>query len=246
MLRNSFIFLPKVGVATEKKLFDQDIKSWSDFLKIEKIKGFSKKKKELCNKILTEASNALINENSKFFNKVPSKEKWRLYEDFKDQVVFLDIEIGRNNQDIILIGLFDGFESKFFVKGVNLGKEEFFKELNKYKLVISFNGSAFDIPLIERYFRTAIELPHWDIKHACLKLGLKGGLKEVEIMLNLTRPVHLYGNPSELWRTFFASKDREYLDLLIKYNEEDIVNLKPIAEFCFKELKERLIKKDPS
>lgn len=242
MLRRSFILLPGLGLKTEKKLWSQGILTWNDFLKQDKIKGISTKKKQNYNLLIKQASQALVQENSHFFKKIPSKESWRLYEDFKDQAVFLDIEIGRNNKDLILIGLFDGYETKTFVKGVNLHKELFFKELAKYKLLITFNGGSFDIPIIERHFKTAIDLPHFDLKHACVRLGLTGGLKDVELMLDLKRPSHLYGNPSDLWRTFFASKDQEYLELLIKYNEEDIINLKPLAEFCFIELKEKLIK----
>ena len=206
MLRGSFILLPGLGLTREKKLFSSGILTWNDFLKQEKIKGISAKKKEDYNKLLQEASQALVQENSHFFKKIPSREAWRLYDDFKDKAVFLDIEIGENNKDLILIGLFDGYETKMFVKGVNLEKEVFFNELSKYKLIITFNGGSFDIPIIERYFNTAIDLPHFDLKHACLRLGLKGGLKKIETHLNLKRPTHLYGNPSDLWRTFFAAR----------------------------------------
>src|SRR3989344_2854276 len=241
MLKNSFTFLPKVGRRTESRLWSQKILTWNDFLVKEKVKGFSKEKKEQCNLMLKQASKALIEEDANFFLKFPLKEQWRLYEEFKEKVLFLDIEIGTSNKELTVIGMFDGFEYGSFVKGVNLERDTFFKVLERYKLLVTFNGAAFDIPIIERYFNRAIQMPHFDLKHAAASLGLKGGLKEIEIKLNLRRPSRLYGNPVELWRAFHASKDREYLDLLLNYNEEDVVNLKPLADYCVKEIKKRLL-----
>lgn len=45
---------------------------------------------------------------------------------------------------------------------------------------------------------------------------------------------------AELWRTFRATGDEYYLDLLVKYNEEDIINLKPLADFAVKGLWDRI------
>ena len=52
----------------------------------------------------------------------------------------------------------------------------------------------------------------------------------MEKKLNLKRPPHLKGNPVDLWKAFHASGDREYLDLLIEYNGEDIENLKMVMD----------------
>ncbi len=79
-------------------------------------------------------------------------------------------------------------------------------------------------------------MPHIDLKPLCVNLELKGGLKEVEKVLNLKRPPHLYGNPVELWKTFHASGDREYLDLLLEYNREDCENLKGVMDYVYEEM----------
>jgi len=39
-----------------------------------------------------------------------------------------------------------------------------------------------------------------------------------------------------LWHQFKSTGNKKYLDLLVKYNEEDIVNLKPLAEYAIPEL----------
>jgi len=76
----------------------------------------------------------------------------------------------------------------------------------------------------------------------CVKLGLKGGLKEIERILELKRPAHLYGNPVELWKAFQASGDKDYLDLLLQYNAEDIENLRGVMGYGYKELSNKIYK----
>ena len=98
------------------------------------------------------------------------------------------------------------------------------------------------MPKLKKELDVEINLPHLDLKPLCVNLNLKGGLKKVEKILNLKRPSHLYGNPVNLWKTFHASGDREYLDLLIEYNREDIENLKFIADHIYKKMSEKLYK----
>jgi uncharacterized protein YprB with RNaseH-like and TPR domain len=39
-----------------------------------------------------------------------------------------------------------------------------------------------------------------------------------------------------LWEQFKSTKDADFLNKLIKYNEEDIINLKPLADYAVREL----------
>ena len=106
--------------------------------------------------------------------------------------------------------------------------------------MITFNGAAFDLPKLKKQLNLQLTIPHIDLKPVCLKLNLNGGLKEIEHILNLKRPSHLYGSPIELWKAFHASGDREYLQLLLDYNREDCENLQRIMDYCYKKLKENL------
>ena len=67
-------------------------------------------------------------------------------------------------------------------------------------------------------------------------------MKEVEKIFDLKRPSHLYGNPIDLWHAFHASGDREYLDLLLDYNGEDIENLKAIVDIVYKKYRNKIYK----
>ena len=241
MIKNSFIFLEGIGKKKEINLWKCGINNWEEFIKRDEIKGISKQRKKYYDSTLNEAKKQLFNEDLNLFFKFPSKERWRLYEHFKDEVLYLDIEIGSTRDDIILIGMFDGFNVKTMVKNYNMDKEIFINEIKKYKLLITYNGLSFDVPAIEKYFGIKLNILHVDLKNLCLRLGLKDGLKEVEKKLNLKRPLNLYGRPYDAYKAFIASGDKEYLELLIKYNEEDIVNLKAIMEYCYKHLKDKFI-----
>ncbi len=237
MIRDSFIFLEKVGKKKENNLWEQGIKNWQDFLKKEKIKGISKKRKLYYNRKIKEAQKALLDENPSYFvNKLPQIEMWRIYEYFKEDCCFLDIEVDSYGK-IVLLGVSDYYNTHFFVKGVNLEKNTIEKELQKYKIIITFNGGAFDLPKLRKELKLNISHPHIDLKPLCINIGLTGGLKEVEKRLNLRRPANLKGNPVDLWKSFHASGDKEYLDLLLEYNREDIENLKGVIDFVYKKMK---------
>ena len=242
MIRSSFVFLEGIGRKTEEKLWEIGVKDWDEFLKRKEIKGLSKKRKYYYDRKLREAKKALQKQEVSFFlEKLPLKEHWRLYELFKSECVFLDVEVDSRGR-IIVMTLFDGFETKTMVKGVNLEKEILEKEIGKYKLLITYNGSAFDVPKIEKEFGVNMKMPHIDLKPLCLRLGLKGGLKEVERQLGIHRPQHLRGHAVGAWKAFWASGDKEWLELLIKYNEEDVVNLKQLVEKCIGRMQGKIYK----
>ncbi len=246
MIENSFIFLEKVSTKKEQNIWQQGIKNWDHFLKTKKIKGISYTTKQYYGHKLKQAQLALYNDNLGFFN-LPQKENWRLYNYFRNQTGYLDIEVDSKGK-IILVGISNHYHTNTFVKGINLEKKHLTKELSKYKLIVTFNGSSFDLPKLKKQLNITITQPHIDLKPLCINLNLKGGLKEVEKQLNLNRPPHLKGNPVDLWKALHASGDREYLDLLIAYNNEDIENLKWVLEHVHNKLtliKHNLFNKPP-
>ncbi|MBI5391736.1 ribonuclease H-like domain-containing protein [Candidatus Woesearchaeota archaeon] len=236
MLQSTFSFLPDITGAKEQRLWKQGITSWDKFLTTISIKGITAEKKREYDLLIQRAKQAILEDNVSFFKNMQQKEMWRLYPSFKERVVYLDIEISNNKKEIMLVGLSDGYETKTFVQGINLDREAIIKALSKNILLITFNGSSHDLPVLERYCKTAFNCPHIDLKHCCARLNWTGGLKEVEKKLNLRRPEHLHGSPSDAWRAFLASRDKGYLDLIIQYNEEDVINLKPIMEKSYQEL----------
>lgn len=235
MLNQSFVLLPNVGVKKEQLIWMQEITSWDDFLSASKIKGVSSKSKAKYDQLLKTAHKHLVNEQSWFFAEtIPRVHHWRVYDEFKYNAVFLDIETSGYYGDISVIGLSDGLETKTIVKGINLNKSLLVKELSKYSLILTFNGSSFDIPVVKRFFSWFPKIPHIDLRSVCTRLGFTGGLKSIEQQLGIKRNnevVSLSGEDAVyLWQMWRSSGDRDFLDRLVAYNEEDVLNLKPIAE----------------
>ncbi len=248
MIQQSFVFLEKIKERTEKKLWEQGIDSWDAFLETEHVEGISSLRKGYYNRQLLKARHELYKANSEYFLKLPQSEMWRLYGFFKEECVFLDIEtsgMGRHD-DVTVIGLYDGLDTKSMVKGINLNYNILRNELRKYKLIVTFNGATFDIPFInKRYAGVLPNIPNFDLRVACRRIGLRGGLKEVEKGLGIRRSKvieKMYGGDALLlWRMFKASGDDYYLRLLVEYNEEDVFNLKKIADFAYERLKEKTL-----
>ena len=244
MIRQSFIFLEKINKKTEENLWKQGISNWDLFLKTKKIEGLSRARKLYYDRQILKARKALYNFDSSYFIELlPQSEYWRLYNFFKEDAVFLDIETsGLSNYDCITVfGLFNGIDTKTMIKNINLNLKELKKELQKYKLIVTFNGSSFDIPFIKKRYPDLLPyIPNFDVKSATDKLNLKGGLKEIEKKLGIKRNKIIekfYGGDAlTLWKMYKATGDDYYLKLLVEYNEEDVINLKTVADYCVEKL----------
>ena len=219
----------------------QGIDSWDSFLNTSKIIGLSSVRKKYYDRKIIEARTALYNFDSTYFkNILPRSEYYRLYDFFKEDCVFLDIETTGLNfryDDITLIGLFEGIECKTMIKGINLDYKLLKNELQKYKLIVTFNGSSFDVPFINKTYPGILpDIPNFDLRTVTRRLGLIGGLKKIEKKLGINRDKIIDkfngGDAVTLWRMYKATGDDYYINLLIEYNEDDIINLKKIAEYC--------------
>ncbi len=249
MITSSFIFLPKIKKNKELSLWKQGIRDWDGFIKAMRIKCISPRIKKEYDSLILEAKKALYSNDSAYFiDKLPTTETWRLYDYFKEEAIFLDIETSSAtnlNSYLTVIGLFDGIDTKTMIKDVNLDIDVLSRELKKYKLLITFNGSTFDIPYLNKKYQGLLpKIPHIDVRHLCSRANLRGGLKDIERQLNIARSniiiERLYGgDPIKLWRMFKGSGDDYYLKLLVEYNEEDVINLKRITEHTIDVLKKQ-------
>ena len=250
MITNSFIFLDRVGDKIERKIWTNKIYDWENFLKAKSIVGLSKHRKLYYDRKILEARKELFNFNSSYFLDIlPQSEMWRLYDFFKEDAIFLDIEttgLSKNYDDITVFGLYDGLNTKIMIQGVNLDYNLLKKELEKYKLIVTFNGASFDLPFIEkRYPGLLPKIPNFDVRCITSRLGLNGGLKNIEKNLGIKRNEiigNFYGGDAlTLWKMYRATRDEHYINLLVEYNEFDIINLKIVAEKCVRMMKEKIL-----
>jgi uncharacterized protein YprB with RNaseH-like and TPR domain len=230
MIDRCFTFLPGIGTHTQQSLEEQGISTWQDFLNEDRIFGISSFRKKYCNRQLKKAQIALRQRDATFFYKL--KETWRLYEYFKDDCLFLDIEAGEQKH-IIILGVSNGEYCKTFVRGFNLDTKLLAQLVKGTKLLVTFNGSSFDLPIMKRKLGILFsEIPHIDLRHLRASVGLKGGLKEIEKELGITRSEVVQIIP--VWNQWYRTRKPELLQKLITYNTEDTIHLKEIVEYCYK------------
>lgn len=246
MLKHTFIHAKGASAITERNLWSDGIFDWSLFLdNLSSVNLPDRKKKSIKEEIENSEIEVSKSNYMYFKNKLPRNELWRLYPQVRDSCVFLDIEttgLGFGDK-ITVIGLYNGKEVKTYVYGRNL--DEFKEEIEKYSMIVSFNGTCFDLPFIKKRFpELNLNQMHVDLRYFLRRLGLSGGLKVIESRMSIKRTEETTGlsgwDAVRLWHRYERG-DKESLDLLLKYNNEDIINLKKILEITYPKLKENLL-----
>jgi len=243
MLKNTFIHIQGIGPKTERALWQKGIHTWADFLS-SKETVISSRRDPLVRLQLKKSIENYA--DIRFFvDRLLTTDLWRIFNEFRDSAVYLDIETSGmypGADEITVIGLYDGMNVHTFVNGQNMAKFE--QVIASYDLVITFNGSSFDLPFIRETF-PGISLPpgHIDLRFFLKRLGYKGGLKHIEKEFGISRDLAIEGmdgyDAVRLWMAYQWG-DRTALDLLIQYNTADIVNLKPLMEKGYEMMKNRL------
>jgi hypothetical protein len=242
MIQNTFSILTGIGARIEKRLWREGILTWSDFIKAREMDFISPEKKVSFDGQLSSARQELNKSNAEYFARtIKRREHWRLFENFRDQAVCLDIETNGFMPDkggyVTVVGLYDGQDYKCFVRNVNLSAENLKREFSRYKYIITFYGTAFDIPFLMRAMPDLrFDIPHFDICFGAKKLGFKGGFKKLEVALNIERDETVQGmngyDAVHLWEHARRGSN-EALEQLKIYNREDTVNLFQIADTIY-------------
>jgi uncharacterized protein YprB with RNaseH-like and TPR domain/predicted nuclease with RNAse H fold len=243
MLRQTFIHIPGIGKQTELKLWEHGIHSWDDADLFEKRFGAvgARVQKKL-DKFIPLSREAVRRKDAAFFERLSALgEAWRLFPEFVDDCVYLDIETTGLSSvfDIVtMVGLHDGRKYKVFVEGNNL--QDFPAHLRNYSVVITFNGAGFDLRFLKLAFpELALPPIHIDLRWISRKLGMKGGLKSIEAELGLRRSESVESltgfDATVLWARHLRG-ERDALEQLIQYNTEDVVHLKAIMEIAYDRL----------
>ena len=246
MLRNTFLHIPGVGPTTERKLWERDAFSWSQFTGSNGGEIPQKTAEKISN-YLTLSENALKGKEIQFFSRtLPKREWWRLYPEFKNSTAFLDIEttgLSFYYDNITLIGLFNGKEFKVYIRGQNL--PDFKDEIQKYLLLVTYNGTLFDLPFLSSEF-DQLSLPpvHIDLRFLLKRLNYTGGLKSIEKQFGISREDEVDNidgfGATILWHRYMRG-DCGALELLLKYNFYDVTNLRVLMELGYSMMKERLL-----
>ncbi len=243
MLRNSFIHIPGVGPKRERALYRLGITTWDGFLSNPAQSGLPSSVASAAVSRLEESGYRLEAKDAAFFDRsLPPGERWRMWRDFEDEAVFLDIEttgLGPPVDYVTVVGLHDSSGTRSFVRGENLFLLP--EALAKYRLVVTFNGSQFDLPFLRsRMGDIFAGHAHIDLRFVLRRLGYRGGLKSIERRLGIRRPAGIADMDGfeavRLWHRYLAG-DEDSLKKLVEYNRHDIENLRPLMEFAYDRLK---------
>ena len=109
--------------------------------------------------------------------------------------------------------------------------------LGKFDVLCTFNGTTFDVPLLESRFlmnrmdRGCLDLPHLDLLHMCrrlwkLRLGRCNLGRLEEVILGKPRVDDLPGSEvPQRYFTFLKTKQASLLEDVLKHNAQDIASL---------------------
>jgi len=235
MLENTFIHLPNYGTTREQKLWKGGILTWDDFLDEFNSSPFHRQQ---CS-IIAQSKHALKTlDGFHFARALPSNETWRCFQHYR-KIAYLDIETTgcTYNDYITVIGLYDGSKTHSYVKGRNLS--QFARDIRKYNMVVTFNGSLFDLPFIRREMDAQLPSLHIDLRFLLASLNMTGGLKRIEEKFGMEREDDLKGltgyDAVLMWRRYKKHKDKDELDKLVRYNAADVCNLEKLLNWGYKE-----------
>jgi len=243
MLRETFVHIPGVGYRTEERLWRRGIRTWDDFSVASMPRRVPARVGRRITDEIVRSDEALRRGRHRYFARnLPARDHWRAWPEFAKAIAYLDIEttglsIGRDA--VTVVGMYDGTRRRSFIQGDNL--EDLPAAMERAKLLVTFNGSRFDVPFLRKAFpRMALDQIHLDLVHPLRRLGFVGGLKSIESQVGILRSEETTGlggfDAVRLWHAYDAGDD-DALDLLLEYNMEDVVNLEPLAELAYEGLR---------
>lgn len=237
MIQHTFLHLPHISTKKEEDLWQRGILTWNDYGKntcrqLSLFEEFSQKDE------LAESRKALNAEDLAFFARnMHPHEYYRLAASFPEDVMFLDIEttgLSFFYHDITLIGWSIGKQYAVYISGGET--KTLIEECCRAKLLVTFNGTLFDIKFIKKIF-PAICLPpyHIDLRFFARRVGLTGGQKHIEKEIGFLRQKDLQemqGDSAPILWYKYQRGDLDALKKLILYNKADIEGMKYILDFC--------------
>ena len=215
MLRQTFIHLPNVGKVTERQIWDAGIGNWDAFLGAGELPSRIDGNRRYLRSLVERSAERYDARDSAYFDGVlPAGERWRLYADFRARAAFVDIEttgLSPERGIITLIGVLDADGYTAYVHGENLA--DFREAVERYDLLVTFNGAAFDLPYIEHHFGSIFKhVAHIDLRFPLKRAGFSGGLKAIERQADVGRPSELSAlsgyDAVLLWRMWQQGSER--------------------------------------
>lgn len=239
LLEKTYSHINRVTLHREESLWKEGVLDWESTLDNINYYAMPRSMRETFKKELPRSIRHYNNKNYTYFlERLEKFHKYRVYPFLEHKTLFLDIEttgVKPSDDHITVIGCYDGSEVRVFVYGEN--EYEFLDYIKKFSIVVTFNGSCFDMPFLEKYFDTEFDIHQIDLRFLLKDLGYTGGLKKIEEATGLNRGDDMTGvngyTAVLLWKHYKSTNDKRALDTLIHYNLLDTINLEYLLRMAY-------------
>lgn len=245
LISNTFQHIKGIGAKKEIELWRSGVLTWDDLEKKQNLQ-LSLFGNEAADSIFLSSKQAIDEDNVDFFSQhLSPQEFYRIALSFPYKTLFLDIEttgLSKYYDTITLVGWCMGKEYGVYIQGDS--DEPLRQVLEKASIIVTFNGSLFDIPFL-RQKMPELKIPqcHVDLRFLSKRVGLSGGQKVIEAELGIKRKksvANVIGETAPLLWYKYCWGDQKALKQLISYNHADIEGMKII----FDEAVKRLLRKN--
>lgn len=239
MLQNTFLHLKKVNLKQEAKLWAKGITDWDQYEAAfdRQLSLFEKQKPTF------EISRKNFEQNNfkYFIERIPVSEYYRIALHCPGDVLFLDIETtgsGFRFDQITVVGWSLGDDFGFYIAGE--APEPMLEAIDRAKVVVTFNGSGFDIPIVKSAFPQAtFPVCHIDLRYLTRRVGLRGGQKKIEKAIGMYREddiLDMTGQQAPILWDQHLKGDPHALGTLVRYNYADVYGMKIILDYTIGEI----------
>lgn len=233
MINQAMLHFPRVGPKRRQQLADHGICCWQDA--VENPGAIPPSFREDFVAESERCLAALLAQDLCYFTEhLHPEDRWRILHHFLPAASFFDIETtGLEHDDTIsVIACWHKGKIHNFVEHENL--DDFLDLLDDIQLLVSFNGSTFDVPrTLATFHIPELPCPHLDLRWPCFHHGLNGGLKQVADSIGITRPADIAQADGQLaillWERWQNHRDEAAKEKLMRYCAADVLLLRPVA-----------------
>lgn len=235
MLKHTFSHLKGISKKRERELWERGVLDWAAYKRGlgEQLTIFGNDEPH---HVLSDSEYAYRHGDMAFFKSVIARaDFYRIALEFPKDVMFLDIEttgLSLYYDQITVVGWSMGNKFGVYVYGDE--EESFIRALQKAKVIVTFNGTLFDMKFIAKHFSNPeFSGVHLDLRYFSKRVGLTGGQKAIERELGIDRDGEIEGMLGEaapiLWHKYRRG-DNKALKRLIEYNHADVEGMKAILD----------------
>ena len=176
---------------------------------------------------------------NELYNKSGRSNYYRVAYSYPEDIMFLDIEttgLSRIYHYVTLIGWIINGNYNYWIPGMD---DSVFRDtFKKAKMIVTFNGTKFDCPFLNKIFNDikVTKKPHIDLMYLCKAFGLMHGQKKIETQVGFNRPKEVAQCDGKeaivLWYKFLFGNDSALKEMII-YNFYDISGMMFILDYIF-------------